>query len=977
MSFFSHNAMKLAPLGLEGKAQYRECQVGAAWATLAHFTTSTEPALISMPTGSGKTALMMMLSFLMKAERVIVITPSVALRGQVANKFGTLADLIKIDALPTSCPKPKVLEHAGQLKSNNDWKTFLSKDVVSATPHTTSPGYEEITAPKATMFGPDTIVFFDEAHHSRARTWKKLIEAFINCRIVLLTATPFRNDNRRLLAKLVYHYPMRKALESGIYAPITYHNVDPTDIKNKDFELCKKAVAVFNKHRIKHKNARLLIRAEGVTQSEALLKLYGAEKLNVKEVNYKKTFQDNETTLTELRVGKLDGVVCVDQIGEGLDIPSLKVAVLHKPRQSFPATVQFVGRICREATAEIGDPQLIACADDVRGPLQRLYLHDNAWRDFLPDLVEKVIGKIRKRTAFHGVVDVESELDISPEDIQPFFSARVYEKATRTACRFDDKLDLRDDVMPVFLDNQTDKDMLVIVTGIEKTVPWAEEAGLSTPHFDLHVFYWHKTNRRLFEYTTSDKIATMIRSSLWGKSLRRINAAAVAKALQETATSQYLMFGMSNLAHGSGSVPSYKTYMGTEVEGAVRPTDSRSFTAGHALAKYSTGETRGIGSNHARIWSIQRASLCDFKMWCDRVSKCLAKTGDSRLPNVEFLSAPQPIAEFPEEPLAAYVRWEPATRITFNTNTTLVDVDSISVEKLQLINNNQALTGKITMGNEHVMEQSDFTYTLAAPHWTFARADLPSLKVDDGQEVHFCGLIDFLGDYPPTFVLADGSAVIGNCRYNSARSLPPLPLECFDTGKNWSGCDIFVEFEHHDTTDSTNSRIPARGKLSVHDQLEEWLKLPTPASALVIKDHATGEIADFIEINVSEKLIRLYHCKACAPNKKPGARISELNVIEQVLRSVDRVGTNSLISDLHDRVIGTNRPNTKMIKGTDAHLATLTSTFHANEWRFEVVVVNPGIDCKRTRQRKNTKTLLTTCYEWLAAANTTFRIIGS
>ena len=34
----------------------RKCQIGAIYAVQSHFTKSNEPALISMPTGSGKTA---------------------------------------------------------------------------------------------------------------------------------------------------------------------------------------------------------------------------------------------------------------------------------------------------------------------------------------------------------------------------------------------------------------------------------------------------------------------------------------------------------------------------------------------------------------------------------------------------------------------------------------------------------------------------------------------------------------------------------------------------------------------------------------------------------------------------------------------------------------------------------------------------------------------------------------------------------
>ena len=326
---------------------------------------------------------------------------------------------------------------------------FLDYDVVVATPHTTSPGFESIVGPPSGLFGPDTLLFFDEAHHSRARTWKVLIDSFTKNRVVLLTATPFRNDNRRLLAKLVYHYPMQKALDAGIYAPITYHGVEPDDAKMKDQELCRAAVRVYRRQQKKHSKARLLIRAEGVAKSGELLQLYRGAGLKVEEVNYKQTLQENKHALDSLRSGDLDAVVCVDQIGEGLDIPNLKIAVLHKPRQSFPATVQFVGRICREASQDIGEPHLIACPDDVRGPLQKLYTHDNSWREFVPKLVDRIVARVLRRSAFHGVIDVETELDLKLDDIHPFFSVRVYKSTGLSPLTCETVLDLPEDVVPV------------------------------------------------------------------------------------------------------------------------------------------------------------------------------------------------------------------------------------------------------------------------------------------------------------------------------------------------------------------------------------------------------------------------------------------------------------------------------------------------------------------------------------------------
>ena len=977
MGFFEDNAEKLAPLALGGKVVYRECQVGAAWATLAHFTASSEPALISMPTGSGKTALMMMLAFLLKAERVIIVTPSVVLRGQTAFKFRDLEDLKKARAYPLDAPGPRVHDHTGQLTSANAWVAFLGYDVIVVTPHTTSPGYEEIVGPSPGFFGSETLLFFDEAHHSRARTWQVLMRAFAESRLVLLTATPFRNDNRRLLAKLVYHYPMKKALDAKIYAPITYHAVDPVDSKKKDKELCKKALRVYKRQRKKHAKARLLIRAEGVEESAQLLALYQNAGLKVEEINYKQTFEDNSKALGDLRTGRLDGVVCIDQIGEGLDIPNLKIAVLHKPRQSFPATVQFVGRISRETTPDIGEPHLIACPDDVRGRLQKLYTHDNSWRDFVPKLIEDIVARAARRSTFHGIVDVETELDLQIEDIRPFFSVRVYKSTGDDPLTFDTPLELREDVVLVFEHEIPDKDMLVLITAIEKTFPWAvEEADLVAPHFDLHIFYWNEAAKFLFEYTTSDKIAGMIRKSFWANSPKRIDAASVAKALRQASASQYLMFGLSNLARGSGSVPSYKTYMGTEVEGAVRPTDSRSFTPGHALAKYATGETRGIGSNQARVWSIKRASLDQFRDWCDKVAGCLKKGGDSRLPNVEFLPAPESIAKFPAKPLAMYARWDPTLLVTFRVDGTDVEVGNISFEKTAVSADKKAVVGIIRLDEGRLAEETPFSYSLATPRWHFERHDLPPLRVDDGQEFHWRSVAEFLDSYPPIIVLEDGSTVIGGSRFEPRSQLNSLPEECLDCIRDWTGCDIHVEFEYLDDDDPKRNRIPEPGKRAVQDQVEEWLSAADSQQTLIVKDHASGEIADFIEIQPSHLRIRFYHCKACSPGKSAGARIDELKVLEQVLRSVDHIGSNALPSELYSRVTGTKRPATRMVRGNPDSLKRIAKTFHANEWEFEVVVVNPGIDCKRAISTKNTNTLLIACYEWLGTANAHLKVIG-
>lgn len=91
-----HDALRY-PVGGTERAGLRVAQRGAIHALAAHFTVrSGEPTLVVMPTGSGKTAVLMMSAFVERAGRVLVVTPSVLVRGQIRE---TLSVLKRVGAL--------------------------------------------------------------------------------------------------------------------------------------------------------------------------------------------------------------------------------------------------------------------------------------------------------------------------------------------------------------------------------------------------------------------------------------------------------------------------------------------------------------------------------------------------------------------------------------------------------------------------------------------------------------------------------------------------------------------------------------------------------------------------------------------------------------------------------------------------------------------------------------------------------------
>ena len=67
-------------------------------------------------------------------------------------------------------------------------------------------------------------------------------------------------------------------------------------------------------------------------------------------------------------------VICVDMLGEGFDLPELKIAAFHDVRQSLPITLQLAGRFTR-SRADLGNATFIANLADVEvnDELRKLY----------------------------------------------------------------------------------------------------------------------------------------------------------------------------------------------------------------------------------------------------------------------------------------------------------------------------------------------------------------------------------------------------------------------------------------------------------------------------------------------------------------------------------------------------------------------------------------------------------------------------
>ncbi len=132
-----------------------------------------------MPTGTSKTAVLMMAPFLLESKRTLVITPSRMVRDQIVDGFTSLALLKTLGVLPADIGTPNAVAVESRIESSNDWTAFNDADVVITTPMGSSPAIQQVPKPPEDLFD---LLLVDEAHHSPADTWSALIDAFpISC----------------------------------------------------------------------------------------------------------------------------------------------------------------------------------------------------------------------------------------------------------------------------------------------------------------------------------------------------------------------------------------------------------------------------------------------------------------------------------------------------------------------------------------------------------------------------------------------------------------------------------------------------------------------------------------------------------------------------------------------------------------------------------------------------------------------------
>lgn len=316
-----------------GEEGLRPPQLGALHAIGAHWSIDCQPATIVMPTGTGKTETMLAALAAYVRGPLLVVVPWDLLRTQTAEKFLTFGLLRRLKVLHSDAPNPIVGIVTKRPTSIDDLDIFNSCNVIVATSSTISIG--EASPLMNDISRQCAALILDEAHHVAAKSWSQIRDAFRNVKTLQFTATPYRRDGHVVDGKVIFNYPLGSAQRDEYFKSIQFEPV--YEIGN---DRADKAIAAVAIHQLRKDiedgfDHLLMARCESISRATNVQAIYSAIAPEFNPVLIHSKRDDTVERISALRSGRSRIAICVDMLGEGFDLPQLKIAAVHDMHRSL------------------------------------------------------------------------------------------------------------------------------------------------------------------------------------------------------------------------------------------------------------------------------------------------------------------------------------------------------------------------------------------------------------------------------------------------------------------------------------------------------------------------------------------------------------------------------------------------------------------------------------------------------------------
>lgn len=921
MSYFSElYEMVNYPVSSDTLLGLRNAQIGAIHAIAAHATLNPlEAAVIVMPTGSGKTTVLMMAPYVLRKEKVLVVTPSAMVRGQIADEYRTLKTLKHIGVFDENISLPVVYE-AEHLYSTDQDERIRVADVVLAS-HQVAASIAESEIRNSFDY-----LIVDEAHHVPAPTWQRIIQNMKHAGALLVTATPFRLDKKEIEGSHIFSYPLSRAYRDGIFGPITFIPID--EAPDKDRLIALEAERVLLNDRAEGYEHYLMVRTDTKEKAKVLEAVYSSTtSLKLKRIDSSMSYGTVKRTLQALKEKHIDGIICVDMLGEGFDFPNMKIAAVHEPQKSLAATLQFVGRFARTNAKNIGTAKFIAMTDEaLRIENSKLYTSDAVWQDMIIEMSDTKISRdLENNEEIKRFSRPENgQTLISLHNIRPNCHARVYRVTNfNIEGAFPEQLMVGDNIYRN-IDSNT-----VVGIGEKNDIPlWLDSNQPLNIEYNLFIVHYQSETGLLFIYSQlkTDVVYEAIAESFC-EFYAKVPRDEMNRVLANFSNYEFFNTGMQNRYAESGE--SYRIYAGSNTAASIDENTGMMLSAGHAFCKVTQdGAESTIGySSGSKFWSSSYLPIPEYIVWCDSYGKKIVNKEITVKTNTNYDRLPIP---------TGINKYEDNVLFCFFSEGVYLSPPSVRLSGVEgraglLTDADLKLGGVSPEGDEIYFEVALGDTVERFICNTSGEYSSTECKFICRDGAHATPLSEYFKEKPILFKASDDTVYCGNEVLKGNTQLEWYDQERID-GFDWeaAGTDISIEVG---TTGG--------GKKSIQDTVMERL-LGYEDYSHILFDHGSGEIADFITFKSVGSMIRveLYHCKAMK-GKKYNASVSDVyEVAQQSVKSTIWVKTKqTLLSKIQDRIKGSI--TTKFVRGDIRSLKELLQSTKSIE--AAIYIVQPSI----------------------------------
>ena len=931
---------------LTGNEGLRPPQLGGLYSIGSHWSLKNKPAKIVMPTGTGKTETMLSALCAFQCSPLLVAVPTKPLRDQTAQKFITLGLLKKFSLLPEETLYPVVGIITSRPKTVEDLRIFEDCNVLVGTVSSLSSGTAENFAAEIAKLC-DTLIL-DEAHHVGAVSWKKLKEGFKDKKVLLFTATPFREDGKLVDGDIIYDYPLKLAQEDGYFKKINFTPVHKLTKEEADQEIAEQAISILRNDLANGLNHILMARCDSIDRASNILEIYESSASDLKPTLIHSELKDSDQRLSEIKKGDRKIVICVDMLGEGFDLPQLKVCALHDPHKSLSVILQFTGRFTRSSGLNLGEASVVAniADDNFSLALERLYSENSDWNYLLSEMSSEAAKQHARLINFlNGAKVVEGEnvseeeqISISHHLLRPALSTLVYKANRFNPKNFFQGLPSGFEIARVWLNEN--ENTLFFVTTMREIVKWTRSKEIVETDWDLFVLHFDDDQNLLYLHSTN-------KSSNFEKMAHAVGAndqiigEKVFRSLGEIGRLTFQNMGVSK--HGRRNL-SYTMYTGADVKDALSVTETGSGAKSNLSGNgWENGKQITIGcSRKGRVWSPRKGgTIPEFIDWAKNVGRKLKDdTIDTskiienvlipeeinKLPDVMPLGIewPNEVFRYPEDRMAIKRSFDEDEFLFFDL---IVGGQDNSTNRVyfNLIHDDGSIWGEFFLELCPIEKFKVFG----------KNPESSGLKIIIGSNER--PICEFFNDYPPLIRYVDLRELDGNLLIKpySQQELT-IPDEFFETW-DWVGVDITKESIWKDNIRREDSvQWHVAQKYIANDYL------------IVFDDDGANEAADLVCIKEHDDHIELVliHCKFSG-GTTPGTRIKDaVEVTSQAVRSTKWSGE---FKKLCKHLLARDYKRSKapgqsfLLAGVGADITKMSRASRFKEVKTSVVIVQPGI----------------------------------